>query len=499
MPPTAAPDDLDAITPTGISGLDHILRGGLPAHRLYLLRGEPGAGKTTLALQYLLAGIQAGEAGLYITLSETRDEVEAVARSHGWNLDRLAIFELSALEAQLQQEEQNTVFHPSEIELNQTTAALIAKIEEVKPRRVAVDSLSELRLLADSALRYRRQMLSLKQYFAGKKITVLMLDDHATPGGGDLHVQSIAHGVIRIEQLATDYGAKRRRLEVMKLRGVDFLAGYHDATIVHGGLQVFPRLIASDHGPARDLEPLKTGNAQIDELLGGGLERGTSCLLLGPAGTGKSTLALQFAVAAAKRGEKVFFYLFEENQELLLRRGEALGMPIRQFVNDGTISLRRIDPAEIVPGQFVHLVQRNVEDEARMIVIDSMNGYMHAMPATKFLVIQLHELQAFLAHHGVITLMTVAQHGFVGNMHSPVDLTYLTDAVLLLRYFEQGGEIRKAISVLKNRSGRHEATIREFTFNEKGLQVGEPLSDFHGVLTGVPSYTGSAEKMIRRS
>lgn len=490
----------DPLCPTGIAGLDHILHGGLPAHRLYLLRGEPGSGKTTLALQYLLAGIEAGETGLYITLSETKEEVDAVARSHGWNLDRIAIFELSALAEQLKQEEQNTVFHPSEVELNETTAVLIAKIEEVKPRRIALDSLSELRLLADSALRYRRQMLSLKQYFAGKRITVLMLDDHAGPGGGDLHVQSIAHGVITLEQQATDYGAKRRRVEVLKLRGVDFVAGYHDAVIVRGGLQVFPRLIASEHGKKHDLEPLKTGTAGIDDLLGGGLGRGTSCLLLGPAGAGKSTLAMQFAAAAGKRGERVFVYLFEENLELWLRRGEALGIPIKRLVNDGAIVVRQIDPAQLLPGQFVHFVQRNVQEEkGRVIVIDSMNGYLQAMPGAKYLTIQLHELQAFLARHGVITLMTVAQHGLLGSMHSPIDLTYLADAVLLLRYFEQGGEIRKAISVIKNRDGHHETAIRELTFDKQGLRVGEPLRDFHGVLTGVPSYTGSSEKMLRKT
>lgn len=499
-PSPSNPTAGDPISSTGISGLDHILRGGLPAHRLYLLRGEPGSGKTTLALQYLLAGIEAGEAGLYITLSETKDEVEAVARSHGWNLDRLAIFELSALEQQLKHDEQNTVFHPSEVELNETTEALLAKIEEVKPRRIAVDSLSELRLLADSALRYRRQMLSLKQYFAGKKITVLLLDDHAGPDGGDLHVQSIAHGVVSLEQVATDYGAKRRRVEVLKLRGVDFVGGYHDAIMVRGGLQVFPRLIAAEHGKAHEQAPLKTGNAGIDDLLGGGLGRGTSCLLLGPAGTGKSTLAMQFAVTAAQRGEKVFFYLFEENLELVLRRADALQMPLRKLVQDGTISMRQVDPAELSPGQFINLVQRNVEQEqARVVVIDSMNGYLQAMPAAKFLMIQLHELQAFLARHGVITLMTLAQHGLMGQMQSPIDLTYVADSVLLLRYFEQGGEIRKAISVVKNRDGQHETAIREFRFDKKGLHVGEPLRDFRGILTGVPTYTGKSKKMIRKT
>lgn len=487
------------LAPTGLPGLDHILRGGLPAHRLYLLRGAPGAGKTTLALQFLLAGVAAGESALYITLSETKEEIEAVAEAHGWNLAGLAIFELSALEEQLKEETQNTVFHPSEIELNQTTAALLAKIDEVKPRRIALDSLSELRLLADSALRYRRQMLALKQYFGGKKITVMMLDDHAG-AEGDLHVQSIAHGVIAIEQLATDYGAKRRRVEIAKLRGVDFVGGYHDAAILRGGLQVFPRLIAAEHGRTFDATPLRSDNPGLDDLLGGGLDRGASCLMLGPAGSGKSSMAMQFAVAAAKRGEKVFFYLFEENLNLLLKRGESLGMPFQRYMDEGLIAMRQVDPAELAPGQFVHLVKEHVEKgQGRVIVIDSLNGYLQAMPAVQFLTIQLHELQAFLAHHGVITLMTMAQHGILGQMQTPIDVTYLADTVLLFRFFEHEGVIRKAVSVVKKRGGQHETAIREFGFDAEGIEVGQSLREFHGVLTGVPAYTGSASKMIGRT
>jgi circadian clock protein KaiC len=487
------PEDLSA---TGIAGLDHILRGGLPANRLYLLRGLPGSGKTTLALQFLLTGVAAGESGLYITLSETKEEVEAVARSHGWSLDKIAIFELSALEEHLKQEAQNTVFHVSEVELNRTTEALLAKIEEVNPQRLALDSLSELRLLAESPLRYRRQMLALKQYFAGRKITVLLLEDHSG-AESDLHVQSIAHGVISLEQQPTDYGVKRRRIEIAKLRGVDFVGGFHDAKIVRGGLQVFPRLIAAEHQQRFDPEPLKSGNAELDALLGGGIDRGTSCLLLGPAGAGKSSLAMHFALAAASRGEKVHYFLFEENLATLLRRAESLGMAFKRFVDDRTIVFRQIDPAELLPGEFVDMVKSSVEhDNARVIVIDSLNGYLQAMPAVNFLTVQLHELQAYLAHHGVVTFMTVAQHGLLAHMQTPIDLTYLADSVVLLRYFEQGGEIRKAISMVKRREGYHETAIRELKFGRTGMVVGEPLREFHGVLTGVPVYSGQPGRML---
>lgn len=481
---------------TGITGLDHILRGGFPANRIYLLRGQPGSGKTTLALQYLLEGVRRGERGLYITLSETKEEVDAVAQSHGWNLDDIDIFELSALEEQLKQEALNTVFHPSEIELNKTTEALLAVIERIGPRRIALDSLSELRLLADSALRYRRQMLALKQYFSGKKITVLLLDDH-DGAEGDLHVQSIAHGVISIEQLATEYGTERRRIKIGKLRGVNFVSGYHDARIVPGGLQVFPRLIAAEHGTSYAPAVLKSGNASLDAILGGGLDHGTSCLMLGPAGAGKSSLAMQFAVAAAERGEKVFYYLFDENLRTLMQRGKSLGMPLERFVADGRVVLRQVDAAEMAPGEFISLVQDNIErDKGRVIVIDSLNGYMQAMPAIQFLTIQLHELQGFLTQHGVVSVLTVAQHGLMGHMDSPIDVTYLADTVLLLRYFEQGGSIRKAVSVVKKRIGHHENTIREFSLDAKGLRVGQPLHDFQGVLTGVPVFVGDPAKMI---
>ncbi|WP_438480414.1 ATPase domain-containing protein [Oleiharenicola lentus] len=482
---------------TGIDGLDEILQGGLPSNRFYLLRGQPGVGKTTLALQFLLAGEAIGEKGFYITLSETRDEIMAVAESHDWDLGELAIFELSALEQHLAQESQNTIFHPSELELNKTTEALLAEINRVKPARLVLDSLSELRLLSDTPFRYRRQMLALKQYFAGKQITVLLLDDHAGIGGGDLHVESIAHGVVTLEQIESDYGAERRRIKINKLRGVNFVGGYHDSIILQGGLQVFPRLIAADHRRDFDPEPLLSGVPGLDQLIGGGLDRGTSTLLLGPAGSGKSSITMQFAVAAAKRGEKVYIYLFEENLRTLLMRTKSINLPVQEYIDSGKIVLKQIDPAERTPGEFVHMVQQSVQkDNARVIVIDSLNGYLQAMPDAKFLTIQLHELLSFLNHHGVITLLTVAQHGLLGNMSSPVDLTYLADSVILLRYFEQGGAIRKAISVIKKRTGRHESTIREYLLEEKGLRVGVPLEEFHGVLTGVPTFKGKSGQIL---
>jgi circadian clock protein KaiC len=433
---------------------------------------------------------------MYITLSETQDEIRAVADSHGWSLDGLTIFELSALEQQLAQESQNTVFHPSEVELNETSKLLQQRIEEAKPSRLVIDSLSELRLLSDTPLRYRRQMLSLKQFFAGRKMTVMLLDDHAADGG-DLHVQSIAHGVITLEQLESDYGAERRRLKVNKLRGVNFVGGFHDAIILPGGLRVFPRLVAAEHQVPFTEELLKSGVTNFDTIIGGGIDRGTSCLFLGPAGSGKSSLAMQFVIAAAERGENAQVYLFEENLRTLARRTKSLQMPLEEHVQNGRIVLQQIDPAQLAPGQFIQLVQTAVEQrKPSIILIDSLNGYLQAMPDVKFLNIQLHELLSFLAHHGVATLMTVAQHGMFGQMSSPVDLTYLADTVVLLRYFEQGGRVRKAISIIKKRVGAHEDTIRELRLAQNGITVGDALQNFAGVLTGVPRYTGSAEKML---
>lgn len=486
------------LCPTGIQGLDEILKGGLPANRLYLLRGDPGVGKTTLAMQFLLEGRRRGEPGLYVTLSETKEEVQDIAASHGWNLEGLAIFELSALERELEENAENTIFHPSEIELNKTTDLLLRKIEEAAPIRLVLDSLSELRLLSDSPLRYRRQMLSLKQYFAGRDVTVMLLDDHAA--GGDLHVQSIAHGVVTIETVSSDYGAERRRLKVNKLRGVNFMGGYHDAIIVPGGLRVFPRLIASEHIAEFPAELVTSGIEHLDHLLGGGLDRGTSCLFLGPPGAGKSSLAAHFAIAAAQRGEKVLACLFEETKKVALARAKSIGAPLQQYIDEGAIDLRQFDPGELAPGQFVNMITESIEKNGvRFVLIDSINGYLQAMPDVRFLSIQLHELLTFLSHRGVTTLLTVAQQGILGStMSAPIELTYLADVVVMLRYFEQEGEIRKAISVLKKRTGKHESTIRQIQMDGHGIQVSEALREFEGVLTGVPRYMGANTNILQK-
>ncbi|HZR18868.1 MAG TPA: ATPase domain-containing protein [Verrucomicrobiae bacterium] len=483
---------------TGIEGLDQILRGGLPKNRLYLIQGDPGVGKTTLALQFLLSGVAAGENCLYITLSETKDELTGVAESHHWSLEKLAILELSAMEQQLAQSAQNTLFHPSDIELNKTTATLFNEVDRVKPTRLVLDSLSELRLLAESPLRYRRQMLALKQFFAGRNCTVLLLDDQMTSTAADQQVQSIAHGVLTLNKQNSDFGAQRRRITIDKLRGVKFHEGAHDYIIDTGGLQVFPRLVAAEHHKTFTAEPVTSGLKELDLLLGGGLDRGTSNLILGPAGTGKSAIAHQFAVHAAERGEKCLLFVFDENIKTILRRTESLGLPLQRYVTSGVIKLRQIDPADVSPGEFAHNIKRAVmQDDVRVVVLDSLIGYLQAMADERFLSLQLHELLTFLSQQGVVTIITVTQHGLIGTMQTPIDVTYLADCVILMRFFEADGEVKKAISVIKKRSGGHEKAIRELMIDRQGLQVGEPLRKFHGVLTGVPTLTGDVQQMLK--
>jgi circadian clock protein KaiC len=485
------------LVPTGIAGLDDILGGGFPPNSLYLIEGDPGSGKTTLGLQFLLEGARRGEPGLYVTLSESKAELDKVALSHGWDLSALRIVELSPAEETLDPDAQLTMFHPSEVELSETTKAILAEVERLQPARVVFDSLSEMRLLAQSALRYRRQVLALKQYFAGRRSTVLFLDDR-TSDLRDLQLQSIAHGVVHLEQLAPEYGAERRRLRVMKLRGVQYRGGYHDFVIVPGGLQVFPRLVAAEHQPGFEEEQVKSGIAALDFLLGGGIERGTSTLLMGPAGSGKSSLATQFAIAAAERGERAVLFTFDESARMLLQRARGMGMKLDAHVETGRIKLQQVDPAELPPGQFASHVRAAVEeDDARIVVIDSLNGYLNAMPEEKFLIIQLHELLTYLGQQGVITFLLVAQHGLVSrDMVSPIDASYLADAVLLLRYFETAGELRQALSVVKKRGGRHERTIRELRLTEAGIAIGEPLRSLHGVFTGVPQFLGPPEQRV---
>ena len=490
-------DHNSARCPTGVHGLDRILGGGLPPHRFYLVQGDPGVGKTTLGLQFLLEGVRRGDRGLYITLSETHEELMEVARSHRWTIDPIAIFELSAIEAHLSAESQNTLFHPSEVELNQISKVLMNEVERVQPARVVFDSLSELRLLAQNPLRYRRQLLALKQFFTGRNCTVVVMDDR-TSEASDREAQSIAHGVIRLEHLAPEYGDSRRRLTVVKVRGAQFLGGHHDYIIEPGGLVVFPRLVAAEHRKAFTHEAASSGLAALDALLAGGLDRGTSNMFMGPPGTGKSTLAALFATAAASRGEKVSAYTFDEKLETYIRRGDALGMRMSEHIAAGRMSAAQINPAELSPGEFAHRIRECVEKEGvRVVIIDSLNGYLNAMPEERFLTIQLHELLAFLAQCGVVTILVLAQHGLVGTMQSPVDVTYLADTVVVLRFFEVEGSVKQALSVIKKRSGSHERTIREFKIQADGIHVGDPLSQFHGVLTGVPRYQGSADAMIK--
>jgi circadian clock protein KaiC len=478
---------------TGNAGLDQVLGGGFPANRLYLVEGDPGTGKTTLALQFLLEGARGGEPVLYVTLSETKEELTGVAESHGWSLDSINIHELVPPEESLKTETQYTIFHPSEVELGDTTNAVIEEVERIQPRRVVFDSLSEMRLLARDPLRYRRQILALKQFFAGRQCTVLLLDDR-TSTDGDLQVQSIAHGVLMLEQMTVEYGGERRRLRVVKLRGSRFRGGYHDFNIKTGGVELYPRLVAAEHHREFKKESISCSVPELDALLGGGLDRGTSTLIMGPAGSGKSSIAAQFIACAARRGETSAAFIFDEGIGIHMARAAGLGNDIRGEVESGRIRVQQIDPAEMSPGEFAHGVRRSVEqDGARVVVIDSLNGYLQAMPDERFLTAQLHELLTYLNQQGVVTLLVMAQHGFLGaNMGTPVDVSYLADTVIMLRYFEAGGAVRRAISVVKKRTGFHEDTIRELRLSSKGIKVGKPLTEFQGVLTGAPTYTGKS-------
>jgi circadian clock protein KaiC len=476
---------------TGVDGLDTVLRGGFPVHRIYLVQGAPGVGKTTLALQFLLEGVRNGESGLYITLSETREELDGVAHTHGWTLEPVSLFELSAMEAQLQGETESTFFHPSEIELNRTTQIILSQIEQVNPARLVFDSLSELRMLAETPLRYRRQILRLKQFLAGRKCTVLFLDDC---GSDDHDVQSIVHGVINLHRLSPEFGVSRRRLNIQKVRGVSFIEGNHDYTIETGGMVVFPRLIANAHRKDLERRKLVTGNGPLDRLLGGGIDHGTSTMLMGPPGCGKSTLATLVSHVAAKQGTRVLFFTFDEIRATLLSRAVQLGMDLQPHIDSGRVRLEQIDPAEISPGELTDRIRRAVLDEqVDVVIIDSINGFLNAMPEERHLNLQLHELLAFLNQQGVITLMVLAQQGVIGSMSSDVDLTYLADTVVLLRYFESEGAIHQAISVMKKRSGDHERTIREFSVCADGIKIGLPLTDMHGVLTGMPTLRAGSQ------
>lgn len=479
----------------GIEGLDHIVHGGIPRHRTYLVQGDPGVGKTTLSLQFLLAGRDAGERTLYVTLSETREEVEEVAKSHGWDLAGLEIVELSSIEDQLNGGEQTTLFHPSEVELSETTRIILADVERVKPHRVVLDSLSELRLLAGGSLRYRRQLLALKTFFSKKRVTVLMLDNRVDDGQ-DMEAQSLAHGVLMLQKLAPEYGGERRRLRVVKLRGMPVRTGYHDYVIDKGGLKVFPRLVAAEDPALNTIGKVSSNIDELDRLTGGGLDRATSNLFVGPAGTGKSVLGTVYAVAAAKRGERVEIFTFDESRALFINRSRLIHHNVEEFLEKGLIRLTQVDPAEMSPGEFAHRVRDSVRQGAQMVIVDSVNGYLAAMPEERHLALHLHELCSFCCARGATILLLAEQKGLIGMMQSQVDVTYLADTVVVFRHFEHLGAIKKAVAILKKRSGTHENEIRELKIDGQGVRVGEPLTDFHGVLTGVPTFHGDSAQIM---
>ena len=478
---------------TGIAGLDDILGGGLTPHRVYLVEGSPGAGKTTLGLQFLLDGVAKGESGLYITLSETADELKAVAASHGWTIDALSLFEL-ADDSELDLDAQQSVFHSSEVELGETTRKVMNQVDAVKPVRIVFDSLSEMRLLAQNPLRYRRQILALKQFFSARACTVLLLDDKTSQS--DQHLHSIAHGVISLEQVAKEFGKERRRVNIIKMRGLRFRGGYHDYTLDTGGITMYPRLVAAEHTSAFTPEVRPSGSDSFDALLGGGLVRGTNTLMVGPSGIGKTTLSTRCLLSALERGEKASFYLFDEGLGTFFARSASLGMDLRPFADSGQLKIHHIDPAEWSPGEFAQLLRDAVETGGvSFLIIDSLNAYLQAMPGEQFLILQMHELLSYLNQKGVTTILVLGQHGLIGEVKSDVDLSYLSDSTVLLRFFETNGRLRRAITVIKSRAAEHAQTIHELQLTRDGIRIGNPLEGFEGVLTGLPSYRGTTPMM----
>jgi circadian clock protein KaiC len=487
---------MDALLPragTSIPGLDNVIEGGFARNRLHLLEGTPGAGKTTIALQFLMAGAAAGERGIYVSLAETEEELRQGARSHGWELaDEITVFELVPPESVLDPERHQSLLYSSDLELGETITRILETIERIKPARVVIDSLSEIRLLAQSSLRYRRQILALKHYFARHLSTVIMLDD-LTSESTDRAVHSIAHSVVHLDQLAPLYGGERRRLRVIKCRGQSFRSGYHDFVIAKGGIEVFPRLVAAEHRQPFSDELLRSGVPELDQLLGGGVSSGSSTLVLGPAGMGKSLLILQYLAAAVKRGEKAAMFIFDEELGLLLARAKGVGVDLQAMLDANQLVIEQMDAAELTPGEFSHRVRRCVDrDNAKVVAIDSLNGYQAAMSEEQFVTLHIHELLQYLNRRGAATFLSIAQSGMMGDMRQPVDITYLADTVILMRYFEAFGRVRRAISVVKKRTGAHEDTIRELTITSKGLVLGQPLKEFQGVLRGVPTFVGQA-------
>jgi circadian clock protein KaiC len=476
---------------TGVEGLDDILGGGLTPNRLYLIEGSPGAGKTTLAMQFLLGGVRLDEAGLYITLSETRSELLAVAQAHGWDVSPLSIIELLSDEG-LDPEYEQSILHPAEVELGETVKNVMQQVDALRPVRIVLDSLSELRLLSQNSLRYRRQILALKRYFASRECTVLLLDDN-TSDPGDLQLHSIAHGVISLDQLVHDYGGARRRLRVSKMRGLKFREGFHDFSLETGGIEVYPRLIAAEHHVPFSNRPVTSGAKGLDAMLGGGLIPGTNALLVGPSGVGKTTTVVRCLLSALERGERCIYYLFDETLGTLLLRSAALEIDLKPYVDNGLLTLHQVDPAEMSPGEFAWGVRRAVEeDHVRYVAIDSLNAYLQAMPGERYLLLQMHELLGYLNQRGVVTMVVLGQHGIVGEVQTDIDISYLSDVMVLFRYFEHQGQVLTAVAAVKSRASDHERSIRQFRLGRGGIEVGEALRDFEGVLSGLPTYRGDS-------
>ncbi len=485
---------------TGMQWLDVILRGGIPERRVYLITGDPGTGKTTLSLQFLLEGVRNGETALFVTLAESREELEGVAVSHDWDISGIEIFEVAAAE-QGRPEQDYTALYPGEVELGESLDKIINVVEQVRPKRVVIDSLTEIRLLAREQVRYRRQIIALKNFLTSMGCTVYFIDDPASRGGTDGQLQTICHGVISMERMAPEYGRERRRMQVLKMRGVDFYGGYHDYVILKGGLVIWPRLVAAEHTRKYEMKPVSCGVPGFDGIMAGGPDLGTTMLIVGAAGVGKSTLCHQYAAEAARRGDYFAWFSFDERIETVLKRAEAMGADFGKLMAEEKCAIEQVDPGSLSPGEFIQRVRRHVEKfGAKIIVIDSLNGYLSAMPGERYLIIQMHELLSYLSKMGVLSLIVIAQHGLLGTqIDPPIDLSYLADTVVFLRYFEHSGEVRRAVSLIKKRGAPHERTVREFQIDRDGVRVGEPLRDFEGVLTGQPKYTGDAVPLLKNS